>query len=312
MEYLSNGQLMALLGKSCKSIFRRRPSVRIVAQPPPGPPLVSVIIATYNWSSVLRFAIRSVLWQTEQNFEVLVMGDGCTDDSEAVAKSFGDARIHWHNLPQNSGHQSAPNNAGIDLARGRYITYLGHDDVWHPEHLRATLSAITLAQADFATPLTEMIGPEGSNFRDITGIYPPDGYDGTKGFPLSGIMHRREAIARIGNFKDYRAICQNPDLDIVFRAFEAGLKFVSTNELTVFKFNSALRKNCYREKPCHEQRRYTQRIEKHRWFYLREWLDIARVHYFRLPVRILEIPKPPTPETLGWYVSQYRKIRGLE
>ena len=47
-------------------------------------PLVSVVIATFNWSAALRLAIRSVLQQTLGDFEVLVVGDACTDDSEAV------------------------------------------------------------------------------------------------------------------------------------------------------------------------------------------------------------------------------------
>ena len=50
-------------------------------------PVVSVIIATYNWSAVLGCAIESVLLQTFKNFEVVVVGDGCTDDSEKVDRS---------------------------------------------------------------------------------------------------------------------------------------------------------------------------------------------------------------------------------
>ena len=51
-------------------------------------PLVTVITATYNWSSVLRYAIQSVLWQTFADLEMLVIGDGCTDDSGEVVSSF--------------------------------------------------------------------------------------------------------------------------------------------------------------------------------------------------------------------------------
>jgi len=57
-------------------------------------PLVSVVIATYNYSSVLRYALQSVLWQTFQDFEVWVIGDACTDDSETVTASFGDPPTH--------------------------------------------------------------------------------------------------------------------------------------------------------------------------------------------------------------------------
>jgi hypothetical protein len=51
----------------------------IATEPTTPAPLISVITATYNWSSVLRYAIQSVLWQTLQDFEMLIIGDGCTD-----------------------------------------------------------------------------------------------------------------------------------------------------------------------------------------------------------------------------------------
>ncbi len=55
---------------------------------------VSVIIPTYNSSRTLRMTLESVLAQDFQDFEVQVLGDGCTDDSEAVVAAFGDPRIH--------------------------------------------------------------------------------------------------------------------------------------------------------------------------------------------------------------------------
>jgi glycosyltransferase involved in cell wall biosynthesis len=313
LEYLSYRQLLVLGARSLKYACRARPAIRIVHESPAAEPLVSVIIATYNWSSVLRLALHSVLWQTEQDFEVLVVGDGCTDDSETVVRSFGDARVHWHNLPRNFGHQSAPNNAGLRLARGRYTAYLGHDDIWHPEHLRTLVAAIARAEADFSSSLVQMIGPRGSNYREIAGIYPKGGYAGAQGLPVSGVLHRRDVVARIGEWKDYRTVWRNPDVDFEVRAVEARMKFVSTGELTVFKFNSAIRKNCYREKPFHEQSACIRRIENRRTAMLEEMFEIARVHQRRLPVKNeLVIPPPPDPHTPGWRVPFYRKFRGLE
>jgi glycosyltransferase involved in cell wall biosynthesis len=74
----------------------------VTPAPALGPsPMVSVIIATFNWSTALRLAIRSVLGQTLQAFEILVVGDACTDDSEALVEAFGDARAGsiWRRTP---------------------------------------------------------------------------------------------------------------------------------------------------------------------------------------------------------------------
>jgi glycosyltransferase involved in cell wall biosynthesis len=313
VEYLPLRQLLLLSARSLKYAIRPHPAIRIVREQPSTEPLVSVIIATYNWSSVLRLAIHSVLWQTHQDFEILVVGDGCTDDSEAVARSFGDARVRWHNLPKNVGHQTAPNNQGLRLARGRYIAYLGHDDIWHPEHLRTLVAAIVRAEADFASSLVQMIGPPGSNYHEVAGIYPQGGYTGAKGLPVSGVLHRSDVVSRIGEWKDYREVWRNPDVDFVYRGVEAGMKFVSTGELTVFKFNSSMRKNCYLEKPCQEQVACIRRIENRRTVMLEEMIAISRVHLRRLPVKTeLVIPPPPHPHTPGWRVPFYRKFRGLE
>ncbi len=98
----------------------------------PSAPSVTVIVPTFNSSATLRLALQSVLNQEFQDFEVWVVGDGCTDDSAQVALSFNDNRINWINLAQNSGSPAAPNNEGLRRARGRYIAYLGHDDLWFP------------------------------------------------------------------------------------------------------------------------------------------------------------------------------------
>ena len=84
-------------------------------------PPVTIIIPTYNWSSVLPYSIGSALQQTFSDFELLVIGDGCTDDSESVVKAIGDERVRWINLPINTGHQSEPNNEGLRQACGEFI-----------------------------------------------------------------------------------------------------------------------------------------------------------------------------------------------
>ena len=69
------------------------------------PPLVSIVIATYNRSQVVAHAIDSVRRSTITDWELIVVGDHCTDDTEAVVAGFADPRITWVNLAQNAGEQ---------------------------------------------------------------------------------------------------------------------------------------------------------------------------------------------------------------
>ena len=94
-------------------------------------PLVSIIIATYNRSNILKYTISTVLKQNYQHFEILVIGDHCTDDTESVINSFDDKRISFYNLEENFGEQSYPNNFGFQKSKGELIAWLNHDDLKH-------------------------------------------------------------------------------------------------------------------------------------------------------------------------------------
>jgi glycosyltransferase involved in cell wall biosynthesis len=96
-------------------------------------PFFSVVIPVYNRADVLDGAIRSVLAQTEQDFEIVVVDDGSKDDPSRVVESFGDPRIRFHRQANRGG--GAARNAGIDLARGRFTAFLDSDDIYLPDHL---------------------------------------------------------------------------------------------------------------------------------------------------------------------------------
>ena len=264
------------------------------------------MIATYNWSSVLRWSLRSALRQDYPRLEVIVVGDGCDDDFEQVVRSFGDARVRWHNLARNSGSQSAPNNAGIELARGEYVAYLGHDDLWLPTHLSWLVGALARSGAGLAHSLAEMIGPPPRPLRLVTGTDPAAAAAGV--LPPSSILHRRELAHEVGGWRDYRELVLPPDQGFV-AALHRRTKVASVAALTVFKFNSAWRPGSYVEKPSHEQAAYSRRIDSERGFVLRE---IAAVAAARAAGRMPELPAAPDPVPPGWYVSRWRKIRGLE
>jgi hypothetical protein len=164
-------------------------------------PRVTVIIATYNWSTVLPYAIGSVLNQTMRDYELLVIGDGCTDDSEQVVAAIKDPRVRWINLPANTGHQAGPNNRGIEEAKGEFVAYLGHDDLWLRHHLQCMTDKLDETGAGVAHSLLARILPG----RDIGMPVMPIPEHGMGG-PPSCTMYRRSVTDKIGGWKNYREL----------------------------------------------------------------------------------------------------------
>jgi glycosyltransferase involved in cell wall biosynthesis len=219
-------------------------------------PRVTVIVPTYNYSSVLPYSIGSAVRQTFTDFELIVVGDGCTDDSERVVTAIGDPRVRWTNLPANAGHQSVPNNEGLRLARGDIIAYLGHDDLWLPHHLESSVRALDDSTADVAYALVACVGPEGrfvlpSIPKPERGLYSPP----------SGMVHRHHVTERIGPWRDYRGLRTSPDVELWRRAAEAGCRFTFVPRLTAVKFPASWRSGVYRSRPCHEQAAWLARID---------------------------------------------------
>jgi glycosyltransferase involved in cell wall biosynthesis len=103
-------------------------------------PRVSVIIPTYNRAYFLPRAVKSVLAQTFQDFELIVVDDGSTDDTKKTVKEFQkkDKRIKYI-WQENSGRPAVAKNTGIKAAQGRYIAFLDDDDEWLPEKLEKQL-----------------------------------------------------------------------------------------------------------------------------------------------------------------------------
>lgn len=114
-------------------------------------PLVSVIMPAYNAQDYIEEAIRSVQAQTQQNWELLVLDDGSTDDTLAIAQRLArsDPRIRLLPNEENMG-VAKTRNRGFSLSRGTYVALLDSDDVWLPEKLERQLEALQRTGADLS------------------------------------------------------------------------------------------------------------------------------------------------------------------
>ena len=123
------------------------------------PPLVSVVIPNYNHARFLRATLDSVLAQTYAHYEILVVDDGSTDDSEAVVRGFG-GRVRY--LPQKNAGVSHARNRGIREARGEYIALLDADDLWHPTKLAKQVPLLDDAAVGMAHTWARSVDAEGA------------------------------------------------------------------------------------------------------------------------------------------------------
>jgi len=127
---------------------------------------ISALIPAYNCSSTIVSTIESVLQQTRQPDEILVMNDGSTDNTEEVLRTFSD-KIRAYKQP-NSGVAQARNNL-LAHATGDLIAFLDADDLWHPQYLETQLKSVSrypAALAYFARHLTFFDGNQ-ADWKDV-------------------------------------------------------------------------------------------------------------------------------------------------
>ena len=196
-------------------------------------PIVTLIIPTYNSSSTLRLTLESALAQDLRDLEVWVVGDACTDKSEDVTLATRDARVHWVNLAVNSGGPAAPRNEGLTHARGRYIAYLGHDDLWFPDHLSGLVDALGSKEGDFGYSLGVCVGPQGVT-RAFTVAEQPERW--ARPLSPSNWLHRRDLIDRIGPWSV--RVRMGDDAEFLQRVLDSRARLVYQPRLSVIKFPS--------------------------------------------------------------------------
>ena len=108
--------------------------------------LVSVIVPVYNVLPYLRESLESVINQTYEDLEIIIVDDGSTDGSDVVCEEYAkDSRVKV--IHQKNHGLSAARNVGLDLARGDYIAFLDSDDVYLPDMIQTMVEGIKKSRA---------------------------------------------------------------------------------------------------------------------------------------------------------------------
>lgn len=129
-------------------------------------PLVSVVIPAYNHERYVRDTIASVLAQTYQCLELIIVNDGSTDETGAICRRTArtDQRIHYHEQTNQGAHQAI--NHGISLAKGDYVSILNSDDLFAPNKLERCIEIVgQYPDIQFISGHVELIGPTGKPLR---------------------------------------------------------------------------------------------------------------------------------------------------
>lgn len=168
---------------------------------------VSVIIPTFNRSTLLREAIDSLLAQTRIPDEIIVVNDGSTDDTMSVLSQYNApvAAVHKSN-----GGQPAARNAGLDIATGDLITFLDDDDSLTPDSIEIRASfleqnpAVGVAYGDIR--VTDSQGNDRGLYRQLSGLSTPSGnvfaaFVERNRSPIHAFLIRRPCLEQAGRFK---------------------------------------------------------------------------------------------------------------
>lgn len=139
-------------------------------------PLFSVIITTFNRAHLLPVAIQSVLDQNFKDFELIIVDDASTDDTESIVAKYDDSRIRYFKNVQNL-YKGGARNAGIVNATGKYITFLDDDDHYLPEHIERISERIKEEHEPVALFYTNVVKLNGDVKEVIAPGNIPNGQD---------------------------------------------------------------------------------------------------------------------------------------
>jgi glycosyltransferase involved in cell wall biosynthesis len=180
-------------------------------------PLVSAIVTVYNSERYLADAISSIVSQTYRPIEVIVIDDGSTDGSAAIAGSFPEARYYF----QPNAGPGAARNRGVELSQGSFLAFLDADDVWTKEKLARQMAAFeNNPSLDMVFGEVEQFHSPELNAETVAKLVLPDAV--RSGLLIGALLMRRDSFGRVGPFASNWRVGEF--VDWYAKAMEQGLQ----------------------------------------------------------------------------------------
>lgn len=182
-------------------------------------PTYTAIITAYNAGGFIHHAIQSVMAQTVQPLEIIVVDDGSSDNTEEAVRKFPVTYIHRRN-----GGPAAARNTGASHAHGEWLAFLDHDDTWYPDKSEQQMS---LASAGIDAIFCEKSpNLENASFSEML----EHNYGGNP----SGTMIRRSVLESLHGFDEDPRLIGVDDYNLWLRFLLAGYRYVTTPQLYSF------------------------------------------------------------------------------
>ena len=223
---------------------RSRP---VVSAPTPDATTVSVIMAAYQHEDFVAEAVTSVLAQSHDNLELIVVDDGSTDRTAQIVAGFRDPRLQLVELPRNRIQHAR--NLGLSMATGDLVAFQNSDDVWAESKLSKQVALLHDAPANAAVfSRVRFIGPD-SEPQD--GGWAREAFMGTEAnsiawlrrffdhgndLCISSALCRRADLQRVGGFNP--ALIQTSDLDLWVRLAALGELVIVEEQLTSMRIDA--------------------------------------------------------------------------
>jgi len=209
---------------------------------------ITCIISTYKRVDALKCTLQALQLQGHENWTALVIGDCCDAETADTIRDLGDPRIKYYNFPVRYGEQSGPNNFGLHLAEGDYLSFLNHDDIMLSDHLEYSLNCMREQRSDFhvgksanatklqyradgtALPVFTETLPEYRNLHYLS-LKDPWLFE-----PSSFYIIKKTYASQVGAWRHSSELWRPPLRDWLMRAWREGGRFSFGDQITGIRF----------------------------------------------------------------------------